>query len=142
MAQTKTTTKKTTKKSTGKSREEQSKELFKNISEYANLGFRIGDGLQNMFNTLVTSISKKKAALDHSYTFRVESGVPRTVFGFTMNVGKTKSFPVSIFNGPNCEPSMSIVTKAPTGKFKGDIQYFPMSEQGIKDMLKEIKVIK
>lgn len=138
-------TKNTTKKSTGKSREEQSKELFKNIHEYASLGFRIGDGLHNMFNTLVTSISKKKATLDHSYTFRVESGVPRTVFGFTMHVGKTKSFPVSIFNGPNSDPSMSsmsIVTKAPTGKFKGDIQYFPMSEQGIKDMLKEIKVIK
>ena len=138
MAKTKTTTKKTA----GMTREEQSRELFKNIGEYANLGFRIGDGLYRMFETLVTSISKKKATLDHSYTFRVESGVPRTVFGFTVHVGKTKSFPVSIFNGPNCEPSMSIVTKAPTGKSNGETWHFPMSEQGIKDMLKEIKVIK
>ena len=131
MAKTKTTTRKTPEKT----REEQSKELFRNIGEYAGLGFRIGDGLRNMFETLVTSISKKKARLDTQYTFRVESGAPRTVFGFTVRVGRTKSFPVSVFNAPNCEPSMSVTAMGDTG-------HFPMSEQGIRDMLREIGAIK
>jgi HAND. len=141
MAKTKTTTKKTT----GMTREEQSKELFKNIREYNLLGFRIGDGLHNMFNTLVTSISKKKASVNPIYTYTVHGGTSLVVFNFGISVDRKKDSLYYVDVVVNKEKPgktglhLSTVPKAPKLPTVKDFQF---SEQGIKDMLKEIKVIK
>ena len=135
-----------TKKLTGKAREKESAELFKDIREYILLGFRIGDGLHNMFNTLVTAISKKKASVNPFYTYTVHGGTGLVAFKFGIKVtGKRKDlYSVDVLVNQetpgNARLRLTITPKAadwlPTGKD------FPFSEQGIKDMLKEIKVIK
>jgi hypothetical protein len=146
MAQTKKTTKKATKKSTGMTREEQSKELFKNIREYNLLGCRIGDGLHNMFNTLVTSISKKKASVHPIYTYTVHGGTNLVVFNFSIQVAGKKTVLYTVDVVVNKEKPrktglhLSIVPTAPN--LPPTVKDFQFSEQGIKDMLKEIKVIK
>jgi len=162
MAQTKTTTKKTATKTakktatktakktatglTGKTREEQSRELFKNIREYANLGFRIGDGLLHMFDTLVTSISKKKASVDPIYTYTVHGGTSLVVFNFSITVTGKKNDLYIVDVVVNKEKPgktglhLSITPKAANAS--PTVKDFQFSEQGIKDMLKEIKVIK
>lgn len=142
----KTATKTTPKKLTGKAREEKSAELFKDIREYNLLGFRIGDGLRNMFNTLVASISKKKASVNPFYTYTVHGGTGLVVFKFGIKVtGKRKDlYSVDVLVNQEkpgyARLRLTITPKAadwlPTGKD------FKFSEQGIRDMLKEIKVIK
>jgi len=141
MAKTKTTTKKLT----GKAREEQSRELFKNIREYNLLGFRIGDGLRNMFDTLVTAISKKKASVNPVYTYTVHGGTSLVVFNFGISVARKKDSLYYVDVVVNKEKPgktglhLTITPKAPKPPTVKDFQF---SEQGIRDMLKEIKVIK
>jgi len=141
MAKTKTATKKLT----GKAREEQSRELFKNIREYNLLGFRIGDGLRNMFDTLVTAISKKKASVNPVYTYTVHGGTGLVVFNFGISVARKKDSLYYVDVVVNKEKPgktglhLTITPKAPKLPTVKDFQF---SEQGIKDMLKEIKVIK
>ncbi len=135
MAQTKTTTKKATKKSTGKSREEQSKELFKNIREYNLLGFRIGDGLHNMFNTLVTSISKKKMSVLPNYRYVVSPDTNSASFRFVIKSGtRTYTVYTSIDREDPKNASFGV-----TGATKTQ---FPFSEKGVREIIKEIKAIK
>lgn len=147
MAQTKkTATKtatKTAKKLTGKSREEQSRELFKNIREYNLLGCRIGDGLYRMFDTLVTSSSRKKASVHPVYTYTVHGGTGLVVFNFGIQVAGKKTVPYTVDVVVNREKPWKTglhLTIAPTPV--PTVKDFQFSEQGIKDMLKEIKVIK
>lgn len=141
MAKTKTATKKLT----GKAREEQSRELFKNIREYNLLGFRIGDGLRNMFDTLVTAISKKKASVNPVYTYTVHGGTSLVVFNFGISVARKKDSLYYVDVVVNKEKPgktglhLTITPKAPKLPTVKDFQF---SEQGIRDMLKEIKVIK
>lgn len=154
MAPTKTTTKTTTKKTatktatklTGKSREEQSRELFKNIREYNLLGCRIGDGLHNMFNTLVSSISRKKASVHPVYTYTVHGGTSLVVFNFGISVAGKKDGLYSVDVVVNREKPrktglhLTIVPKAANAS--PTVKDFQFSEEGIREMLKEIKVIK
>jgi hypothetical protein len=141
MAQTKTTTKKTTKKLTGKAREEQSKELFKNIREYNLLGFRIGDGLRNMFDTLVTAISKKKASVNPVYTYTVHGGTSLVVFNFGISVAGKKTVPYTVDVVVNKEKPgktglhLTITPKAPKLPTVKDFQF---SEKGVKDFVKAV----
>lgn len=142
----KATTKTATKKLTGKAREEKSAELFKDIREYNLLGFRIGDGLYNMFNTLVTSISKKKASVNPFYTYTVHGGTGLVVFKFGIKVTGKRAELYSVDVLVNKEKPgyarlrLTITPKAayllPPGKD------FKFSEKGIREMLREIKVAK
>ena len=141
----KTATKPAT-KLTGKAREEKSAELFKDMREYNLLGFRIGNGLRNMFDTLVTSISKKKASVNPFYTYTVHGGTGLVVFKFGIKVtGKRDDlYSVDVLVNKekpgNARLRLTITPKAadwlPTGKD------FPFSEEGIREMLREIKVAK
>ena len=154
MAQTKTTTKKpaktpvtkTAKKLTGKAREEKSRELFKNIREYNLLGFRIGDGLRNMFDTLVASISKKKASVNPVYTYTVHGGVNLVVYNFGIKVAGKKAVPYTVDVVVNKEKPgntglyLTIAPKAAT--MSPTVKDFKFSEDGIREMLREIKVAK
>lgn len=145
MAQTKKTAKKTAKKLTGKSREEQSRELFKNIREYNLLGFRIGDGLHNMFNTLVTYISKKKASVHPVYTYTVHGGTSLVVFNFGISVAGKKSGLYSVDVVVNREKPRKTglhLTIAPKAPQLPTVKDFQFSEEGIREMLREIKVAK
>ena len=136
----------TTKKLTGKAREKESAELFKNIREYNLLGFRIGDGLHNIFNTLVTTISKKKASVNPFYTYTVHGGTGLVVFKFGIKVTGKRDDLYSVDALVNQEKPgyaslrLTITPKAADWLPRG--KDFKFSEQGIKDMLKEIKVIK
>lgn len=147
MAQTKKTAKKTVKKTstklTGKAREEQSRELFKNIREYNLLGFRIGDGLHRMFDTLVTSISRKKASVHPVYTYTVHGGTSLVVFNFGIRVAGKKDGLYSVDVVVNREKPRKTglhLTIAPT--LAPTVKDFQFSEEGIREMLREIKVIK
>lgn len=142
----KTATKTATKKLTGKAREEQSAELFKDIREYNLLGFRIGDGLHNMFNTLVTAISKKKASVNPFYTYTVHGGTGLVAFKFGIKVtGKRKDL-YSVDVAVNKEKPgntglyLTIAPKAAT--MSPTVKDFKFSEDGIREMLREIKVAK
>lgn len=146
MAQTKTTAKKATKKLTGKARAEQSKELFKNIREYHLLGFRIGDGLRNMFDTLVTSISKKKASVNPIYTYTVHGGTSLVVYNFGIKVtGKNAdlySVDVVVNKEKPGKTGLHLAIAPKAAKQPPTVKDFPFSEDGIRDMLKEIKAAK
>ena len=143
MAQTKTATKKTVKKTvkktakklTGKARAEQSRELFKNIREYHLLGFRIGDGLRNMFDTLVTSISKKKMSVLANYRYVVSPDPNRATFRFIIKSG-TRTF--TVYTGTDREdPAASNLVLIGASKAQ-----FPFSEKGVREIVKEIKAAK
>ena len=142
MAQTKTATKKTTKKLTGKARAEQSKELFKNIREYHILGFRIGDGLRNMFDTLVASISKKKAYVHPIYTYTVHGGTSLVTYNFGIGITGEKLVKYSVdvvINKNKPEKAglhLSVIPDAPGMGFK--VSDFPFSEKGVKDLVKAV----
>ena len=136
------TTKKTTKKLTGKAREEQSKALFKNIREYHVLGFRIGDGLRNMFNTLVESFSKKKASVHPIYTYTVHGGTSLVTYNFGIGITGEKlvKYSVDVVINKN-KPAkaglhLSIIPDAPGLAFK--VSDYPFSEKGVKDLVKAI----
>lgn len=124
-----------TKKLTGKAREEKSAELFKDMREYNLLGFRIGDGLHNMFNTLVTSISRKKMGVLPNYRYVVSPDTNSASFRFIIKSGtRTYTVYTSIDREDPKNASLGL-----TGATKTQ---FPFSEKGVRDMLKEIKVIK
>jgi hypothetical protein len=116
------------------------------MREYNLLGFRIGDGLRNMFNTLVTAISKKKASVNPFYTYTVHGGTGLVVFKFGIKVtGKRDDlYSVDVLANQekpgNTSLRLTITPKAADWLPRG--KDFKFSEQGIKDMLKEIKVIK
>jgi hypothetical protein len=133
MAQNKTTSKKATKNSTGKTRAEQSKELFTNIREYNLLGFRIGDGLYNMFSTLVTAISKDTMSVvpDYNrYTVSTEDGA--ATFRFVINVGKRR---YTVHAQANRQPRKSRIVLEGFGPY-------PFSENGVRKIVKTLKEIK
>lgn len=140
------TAKKTATKLTGKAREEKSAELFQNIREYNLLGFRIGDGLRNMFDTLVTAISKKKASVNPVYTYTVHGGTGRVVFHFGIKVAGKKAGQYTVDVVVNQEKPgktglyLTIAPKAAT--MSPTVKDFPFSEEGIREMLREIKVTK
>lgn len=146
MANTKTTTKKATKKPakttkaatkklTGKAREEQSRELFKNIREYHILGFRIGDGLRNMFDTLVTSISKKKMGVLPDYRYELSPESNRATFRFSIKNG-TRVYPVYASTDRE-DPKNSRLVLIGANKTQ-----FPFSEKGVREIVKVIKEYK
>lgn len=135
MAQTKTATKKTTKKSTGKAREEQSKELFKNIREYHLLGFRIGDGLRSMFDTLVTAISKKKMRVLANYRYVASPDPNRATFRFSIKNG-TRIYNVYASTDRE-DPAASRLVLIGASKAQ-----FPFSEKGVREIVKEIEAAK
>ena len=142
MAKTKTTTKtatgkstKTTKAATGKTRAEQSKELFKNIREYNLLGFRIGDGLRNMFDTLVTSISKKKMSVLPNYRYEISPESNRATFRFSIKNG-TRFY--TVYTSTDREdPKNSRLVLIGANKTQ-----FPFSERGVREIVKAIKAAK
>ena len=141
---TKKTAKKTAKKLTGKAREKKSAELFKNIREYNLLGLRIGDGLRNMFDTLVASISKKKASVNPVYTYTVHGGVNLVVYNFGIKVTGKRDNLYSVDVVVNKEKPgntglyLTIAPKAAT--MSPTVKDFKFSEDGIREMLREIKV--
>lgn len=146
MAKTKTTTKKTTKKSTGMTREEQSRELFKNIREYNLLGFRIGDGLHKMFNTLVTSISKGKATVDPRYVYTVNASADSAVCTLTVKKGsKTYAVDTVVHHNDPADSSLVLMTPPP-GQRLASLNWspktVPFSEDGVREILREIKATK
>lgn len=140
MAQTKTTTKKTatkkaTPKLTGKAREEKSVELFMNILEYNLLGFRIGDGLYNMFNTLVTSISKKKMEVLPDYHYDIAQGNHRAMFKFKI---RSATGTYTVYASADREDhGNSRLVLVGAGKTQ-----FPFSEKGVREIVKTIRAAK
>lgn len=132
---TKTAPKAATKKLTGKAREEQSRELFKNIREYNLLGFRIGDGLRNMFDTLVTSISKKKMGVLPNYRYELSPESNRATFRFSIKSG-TRVYPVYASTDRE-DPKNSRLVLIGANKTQ-----FPFSEKGVREIVKVIKEYK
>lgn len=131
----KTATKTATKKLTGKAREEKSVELFMNILEYNLLGFRIGDGLYNMFNTLVTSISKKKMEVLPDYHYDIAQGNHRAMFKFRI---KSATGTYTVYASADREDhGNSRLVLVGAGKTQ-----FPFSEKGVREIVKTIRVAK
>lgn len=132
MAQNKTASKTASKKTTGKTRAEQSKELFTNIREYNLLGFRIGDGLCNMFSTLVTAISKETMSVvpDYRYSVSAEEGI--ATFRFGIKVGTRR---YTIHAQANRQPRKSRIVLEGFGPY-------PFSENGVRKIVKTLKEIK
>lgn len=129
------TTKTTTKKLTGKAREEKSAELFMNILEYNLLGFRIGDGLYNMFNTLVTSISKKKMEVLPDYHYDIAQGNHRAMFKFRI---RSATGTYTVYASADREDhGNSRLVLVGAGKTQ-----FPFSEKGVREIVKTIRVAK
>lgn len=132
---TKTATKAATRKLTGKAREAQSRELFRNIREYNLLGFRIGDGLRNMFDTLVTAISGKKMKVLPDYRYEISPVSHSATFRFRIKSG-TRIY--TVYTGIDREdPGKSRLVL-----FGANRTQFPFSERGVRDIVKEIKAIK
>lgn len=133
MAQTKKTAtknaKKTATKLTGKARAEQSRELFRNIREYNLLGFRIGDGLHNMFNTLVTAISKKKMSVVPGYRYAVETVDGTATLRFCIKAGICR---YTVHAQVNRQPRKSRIVLEGFGPY-------PFSENGVKKIVKAIE---
>lgn len=131
----KTTTKTATKKLTGKAREEKSVELFMNILEYNLLGFRIGDGLYNMFNTLVTSISKKKMEVLPDYHYDIAQGNHRAMFKFKI---RSATGTYTVYASADREDhGNSRLVLVGAGKTQ-----FPFSEKGVREIVKTIRAAK
>lgn len=132
---TKSTTKTATKKLTGKAREEKSVELFMNILEYNLLGFRIGDGLYNMFNTLVTSISKKKMEVLPDYHYDIAQGNHRAMFKFRI---RSATGIYTVYASADREDhGNSRLVLVGAGKTQ-----FPFSEKGVREIVKTIRAAK
>lgn len=141
MAQTKTATKKTTKKLTGKARAEQAKELFKNIREYNLLGFRIGDGLRNMFDTLVAAFSKKKASVHPIYTYTVHGGTSLVTYNFGIGITGEKLVKYSVdvvINKNKPEKTGLHLTFTPKAPMLPTVKDFPFSEKGVREIVKAV----
>ena len=121
----------------GKSRAEQSAELFGNISDFARLGFRIGDGLHRAFGTLVASISRKKASVEPGYRYRVDGNFASASVVLAVRYGKSRTFRVLACFRPESDPALSLMY-AP-GR---TVRHFPFSEEGIAELLKAARAMK
>lgn len=132
---TKSTTKTAPRKLTGKAREEKSVELFINILEYNLLGFRIGDGLYNMFNTLVTSISRKKMSVLPDYHYDIAQGNHRAMFKFKI---RSATGTYTVYASADREDhGNSRLVLVGAGKTQ-----FPFSEKGVREIVKTIRAAK
>lgn len=132
---TKSTTKTATKKLTGKARADKSAELFRDMREYNLLGFRIGDGLRNMFDTLVTSISKNKMGVLPYSRYVVSPATNSASFRFIIKSG-TRTY--TVYTSIDREdPGESRIVLVGAAKPR-----FPFSEKGVREMLKAIRAAK
>jgi len=125
-------TKKPSPKLSGKARKKKSEELFANIGEYVALGFKVGNGLQRILDTLVHAFSDKKAHVT-SYSYSVVTGQPARTATYTARVetASGRKFQVDAVVSRDAPDFDSFVLRTPRKKPAA----FKFDEQGLRDLV-------
>lgn len=110
--------------------------LFAQVEEYLSLGNRIGNGLLNIFDTIFTKASEGQAAALAQFSYTVDNDPAEIRFIFTLSStssGKPRTAKVEVTLKDD-GAAMAI-----KGKARGRRAY-PLSLQGVKDLLADSKI--
>ena len=111
--------------------------LFGQIEEYLSLGTRIGNGLLNIFGTLVTNVSEGKAAALSQFSYSVDNDPAAIYFIFSLtstSPGKLKPAKVEVVIKDG-HRYMTLRKKSVIEPAR-----YPLSIQGVRDLLKKAKL--
>lgn len=112
--------------------------VFDQIAEYLSLGNRIGNGLLNIFEAIFTKASEGKTATLAQFSYTVDNDPAAIYFIFTLastssDKPKTAKVEVVIKDG--------VSYMALRKRSSAELPRYPMSAQGVKDILKDAKLI-